>query len=166
MSTLDADFLLEFFHDAFCIELFFGKVTQPGVDGIEIPRSKSIETLDCSGAGELREEGLPHFLDTFGLQVVKLELQRKATAGRQIQTVIEIRGGHENAVEVLELSQELHLQKPDPEIFRTAIRTLNAPPAETIFIDDNSENIAAASSCGLQTLHATPDIDWVESLNL
>ena len=64
------------------------------------------------------------------------------------------------------LSQELHLQKPDPEIFRTAIRILNANPSETIFIDDNAENIAAASSCGLQTLHATPDIDWVESLNL
>ena len=64
------------------------------------------------------------------------------------------------------LSQELHLQKPDPEIFRTAIRTLNAHPSKTIFIDDNAENIAAASSCGLQTLHATPDIDWVESLNL
>lgn len=64
------------------------------------------------------------------------------------------------------LSQELHLQKPDPEIFRTAIRTLNANPSETIFIDDNAENIEAASSCGLQTLHATPDIDWVESLNL
>ncbi|WP_295056854.1 HAD-IA family hydrolase [uncultured Fibrobacter sp.] len=58
------------------------------------------------------------------------------------------------------------MQKPDPEIFRTAIRILNANPSETIFIDDNAENIAAASSCGLQTLHATPDIDWVESLNL
>lgn len=64
------------------------------------------------------------------------------------------------------LSQELHLQKPDPEIFRTAIRTLNANPNETIFIDDNADNVASAANCGLQTLHATPDIDWVESLNL
>lgn len=52
------------------------------------------------------------------------------------------------------LSQELHLQKSDPEIFRTAICTLNANPDETIFIDDNVENIAAASSCELQTLPA------------
>lgn len=35
-----------------------------------------------------------------------------------------------------------------------AIRTLNANPDETIFIDDNVENIAAASSCELQTLPA------------
>ena len=64
------------------------------------------------------------------------------------------------------LSQELHLQKPDAEIFKTAIRTLNVNPTETIFIDDNAENTAAASACGLQTLHAAPDVDWVQALNL
>ena len=64
------------------------------------------------------------------------------------------------------LSQELHLQKPDPEIFRTAIRRLNANPSETIFIDDNAENAAAAASCGLQTLCVTPDVDWVQALGL
>lgn len=64
------------------------------------------------------------------------------------------------------LSQELHLQKPDPEIFKAAIRTLNANPYETIFIDDNAENTAAASACGLLTLHAAPDVDWVQALNL
>ena len=62
------------------------------------------------------------------------------------------------------LSQELHLQKPDPEIFRTAIRTLNANPSETIFIDDNAENTAAAAACGLKTLHVTPNIDWVQNI--
>ena len=64
------------------------------------------------------------------------------------------------------LSQELHLQKPDPEIFRTAIRMLNANPNETIFIDDNADNTAAAAACGLQTLCVTPDVDWVKSLDL
>ena len=64
------------------------------------------------------------------------------------------------------LSQELHLQKPDPEIFRTAIRRLNANPSETIFIDDNAENTAAAASCGLQTLCVTPDVDWGQALGL
>ena len=64
------------------------------------------------------------------------------------------------------LSQELHLQKPDPEIFKTAVRTLNANPGEMIFIDDNAENTAAAAACGLKTLCVTPDVDWVQRLSL
>ena len=63
------------------------------------------------------------------------------------------------------LSQELHLQKPDPEIFKTAIRKLGASPAETIFLDDSPVNTAAAVACGLQTLTVTADIDWVEILS-
>ena len=62
------------------------------------------------------------------------------------------------------LSQELHLQKPDPEIFKAAIRTLKANPSETIFIDDNADNTAAAAACGLQTLCVTPDVDWIKVL--
>jgi putative hydrolase of the HAD superfamily len=63
------------------------------------------------------------------------------------------------------LSQELHLQKPDPEIFKTAIRELGATPAETIFLDDSPVNTAAAAACGLQTLTVTADVDWVEILS-
>jgi putative hydrolase of the HAD superfamily len=62
------------------------------------------------------------------------------------------------------LSQELHLQKPDPEIFKTAIRELGATPAETIFLDDSPVNTAAAAACGLQTFTVTADVDWVEKL--
>lgn len=62
------------------------------------------------------------------------------------------------------LSQELHLQKPDPEIFKTAIRELGATPAETIFLDDSPVNTAAAAACGLQTLTVTADVDWVEMI--
>lgn len=62
------------------------------------------------------------------------------------------------------LSQELHLQKPDPEIFKTAIRELGASPAETIFLDDSPVNTAAAAACGLQTLTVTADVDWVEMI--
>ena len=64
------------------------------------------------------------------------------------------------------LSQELHLQKPAPEIFNTAIRELGASPAETIFLDDSAVNTAAAAACGLQTLTVTPDIDWVKELRI
>jgi putative hydrolase of the HAD superfamily len=62
------------------------------------------------------------------------------------------------------LSQELHLQKPDPEIFKTAIRELGASPDETIFLDDSPVNTAAAAACGLQTLTVIADVDWVEMI--
>ena len=64
------------------------------------------------------------------------------------------------------LSQELHLQKPDREIFKTAIREFGASPAETIFLDDSPVNTAAAAACGLQTLTVTADEDWVEKLGI
>ena len=64
------------------------------------------------------------------------------------------------------LSQELHLQKPNPEIFNTAIRELGASPAETIFIDDSAVNTASAAACGLQTLTVTPDVDWIKELGI
>ena len=58
------------------------------------------------------------------------------------------------------------MQKPDPEIFKTAIRELGASPAETIFLDDSPVNTAAAAACGLQTLTVTADVDWVEMLRI
>ncbi|SIN86556.1 HAD family phosphatase [Fibrobacter sp. UWB11] len=64
------------------------------------------------------------------------------------------------------LSQELHLQKPNSEIFNTAIRELGASPAETIFLDDSPVNTAAAANCGLQTLTVTPDVDWIKALGI
>ena len=72
----------------------------------------------------------------------------------------------EDFFDMIFLSQELHLQKPDPEIFKTAIRELGASPAETIFLDDSPVNTAAAAACGLQTLTVTADVDWVEKLGI
>ncbi|MBR6449611.1 MAG: HAD family phosphatase [Fibrobacter sp.] len=76
-------------------------------------------------------------------------------------------GNHlEDFFDKIFLSQELHLQKPDPEIFKTAIRELGASPAETIFLDDSAVNTTAAAVCGLKTLTVTPEIDWVRELGI
>ena len=72
----------------------------------------------------------------------------------------------EDFFDMIFLSQELHLQKPDPEIFKTAIRELGASPAETIFLDDIPINTAAPASCGLQTLTVTPSVDWIKELGI
>ena len=66
------------------------------------------------------------------------------------------------------LSQDLHLEKPHAEIFEHVIKTIGAvrdtETSDTIFLDDNLDNVNAAKSCGIQTVQITPDFDWVNYL--
>jgi HAD superfamily hydrolase (TIGR01509 family) len=50
------------------------------------------------------------------------------------------------------LSFEQHVTKPDPRIFRAALRTLGAEPAETLMVGDHPEADGAAAELGLRTL--------------
>lgn len=48
-------------------------------------------------------------------------------------------------------SFDLHLLKPDPDIYEFVINQHGLNPAETLFIDDNMDNIEAAKKVGLLT---------------
>lgn len=61
------------------------------------------------------------------------------------------------------LSYKLHLEKPEPEIYRTVLEQAQIEAAESIFIDDNRINLDAAAALGFHTLHSTGG-DWVERL--
>jgi HAD superfamily hydrolase (TIGR01509 family) len=50
------------------------------------------------------------------------------------------------------LSFEQHVTKPDPRIFRAALRMLGAEPAETLMVGDHPEADGAAAELGLRTL--------------
>ncbi len=50
-------------------------------------------------------------------------------------------------------SQRMKMRKPDAEIFEQVLRENNLRPAETLFLDDNADNIAGAKSLGIQTVH-------------
>ncbi|MFA8449070.1 MAG: HAD family hydrolase [Bacteroidales bacterium] len=50
-------------------------------------------------------------------------------------------------------SHEIHLAKPNPEIFEYVMAHSNLKPEETIFIDDLLENALAAHSTGIQAVH-------------
>jgi putative hydrolase of the HAD superfamily len=55
-------------------------------------------------------------------------------------------------------SFDMHLSKPDPEVYEFIINQHDLKPSQTLFIDDNEENIAAASKLGLKTyLLAKPE---------
>ena len=68
------------------------------------------------------------------------------------------------------LSQDLHMEKPNAEIFEHvikaigAVRNTEASSTDTIFLDDNIDNVNAAKSCGIQAGQIAPDFDWVEYL--
>lgn len=50
-------------------------------------------------------------------------------------------------------SQELHLRKPDPEIYRRVIAEAGIIPQETLFIDDNACNLPPAAALSLHVHH-------------
>jgi putative hydrolase of the HAD superfamily len=52
-------------------------------------------------------------------------------------------------------SCELKLAKPDPECYHRALAIIGASPDDVIFIDDRSDNVAAAAALGLQSVQFT-----------
>jgi HAD superfamily hydrolase (TIGR01509 family) len=61
--------------------------------------------------------------------------------------------------DVYVLSYEVKLLKPDPEIFREAVRRSGVGPGECVFIDDMEENVNGAIEAGLQGIHFRPGTD-------
>jgi len=52
-------------------------------------------------------------------------------------------------------SCELKSAKPDPECYDRALARIGARADEVIFVDDRSENVAAAAALGLRSVHFT-----------
>jgi len=50
-------------------------------------------------------------------------------------------------------SHTSHMKKPDIQFYELIIKENNLMPQDTLFIDDSAENISAASTLGLQTIH-------------
>ncbi len=62
------------------------------------------------------------------------------------------------------LSYEMNLRKPDVEIFRRVLEQADIDANETLFIDDNAMNVAAAEELGIHTFHETDGHRWVDCL--
>jgi putative hydrolase of the HAD superfamily len=74
---------------------------------------------------------------------------------------LQLRFGYREFDELFDKSYfsfDMHLSKPDPEVYEFIINQHDLKPSQTLFIDDNEENIAAASKLGLKTyLLAKPE---------
>ncbi|MCI6617517.1 MAG: HAD-IA family hydrolase, partial [Prevotella sp.] len=62
------------------------------------------------------------------------------------------------------LSYEMHLFKPDEEIFRQTLLEAGIEAGETLFVDDLPANCEAARALGIHVLHETTGTDWMSKI--
>ena len=103
---------------------------------VETVRAKGYKTLICSNNFPARINGL----------------EQKFGFLKNFDTVI--------------LSYEVGETKPSEIIFNELIKRSGLKPEEILFIDDRSENIAAAKSLGLTAIHYKPYIELSKQLNI
>jgi epoxide hydrolase-like predicted phosphatase len=64
-----------------------------------------------------------------------------------------------DAFDLIVVSAEEKVMKPDPEIYQRTLDRLGREAAESVFIDDFAENIAAARELGMNVIHFNPFTD-------
>ena len=57
--------------------------------------------------------------------------------------------GLDNAVDLIVISAEERLAKPDPRIYYLTLERLGVSPEEAVFLDDRPENVEAAQALGI-----------------
>jgi epoxide hydrolase-like predicted phosphatase len=62
---------------------------------------------------------------------------------------------HRHHFEVIIDSSEVGLAKPDERIYHLVLETLKLSAPQTLFVDDQKENVEAAEKVGMKTVHFT-----------
>ena len=70
-----------------------------------------------------------------------------------------------NDFDLIVCSAEEGVMKPDVEIFRRAQERLGRKPQETIFVDDNKNNVFAARELGFHTIQFAPEVNLNQLLS-
>jgi HAD superfamily hydrolase (TIGR01509 family) len=55
--------------------------------------------------------------------------------------------------DVVIVSAEVRCAKPDPRVYRLCLDRLDVEAQQALFVDDKPDNVAAAASLGMRTLH-------------
>ncbi|MFT4801148.1 MAG: epoxide hydrolase-like predicted phosphatase [Flavobacteriaceae bacterium] len=71
-----------------------------------------------------------------------------------------------NCFDAFYLSQEIHLRKPNSDIYNFVLDTHNINPNESLFIDDTKENTETAKKLGIHTWNIIPKKEDVVDLFL
>ena len=59
--------------------------------------------------------------------------------------------------EIVVDSSEVRMRKPDPRIYELTCARAGVRPDESVFLDDNADNVAAARALGIETVHVGRD---------
>jgi epoxide hydrolase-like predicted phosphatase len=69
-----------------------------------------------------------------------------------------------DAFDLIVVSAEEKVMKPDPEIYRRTLKRLGCEAAESVFIDDFAENVAAARDLGMNVIHFNQSVNLAAEL--
>lgn len=64
-----------------------------------------------------------------------------------------------DAFDLIVISAEEKVMKPDPVIFQRTLERLGRQPEESVFVDDFAHNVEGARAVGMQAIHYGPDTD-------
>jgi epoxide hydrolase-like predicted phosphatase len=119
--------------------------------------------LDLPGHGLPRQEFQREFLAEDFLDEELVALIRGVRPGLKtglisnawdgLREVLQTRVPIIDAFDVLVISAEEKIVKPDPRIYQLALERLSVQAGEAIFLDDFSENIQAAQALGMIGIH-------------
>lgn len=90
-----------------------------------------------------------------------------SNAWTSLRAALETQWSIADAFDVIVISAEVGLVKPNPQIYHLALAELGVSPEEAIFLDDMQENIDAARFLGMRgvlfenTRQAMDDIAWI-----
>ena len=62
------------------------------------------------------------------------------------------------------LSHEIGLRKPDPAAYQHVVETMKVDPEKSVFIDDDPENVEAATQLGMHGVVAKDEKQVIEDL--
>jgi len=69
-----------------------------------------------------------------------------------------------NCFDVFYLSHEIHLRKPNKDIFEFVLNENNLIANECLFIDDNKDNCTTSEALNINTWHINPETEDVVNL--
>ncbi len=118
---------------------------------LHLPGSEAQKLQDEFFAGDVTDRNLIDFLR--GLrEMYKVGLISNAWSGLRPWIVNQ---KFDDAFDLMVISAEIGIMKPDPRIFQYALEQFDLAASEAVFVDDFPENIEAARLMGMQAVHFT-----------
>ncbi len=89
-----------------------------------------------------------------------------SNAWDDLRQVIAEKWHFEDAFDILIISAEVRMAKPDPKIFQLALDGLGVKASEAIFVDDFQRNIDAAKTVGMHAIRFQDSMQVIDEMNL